>query len=99
MTASKISKIKLTQIERIIRIKKLTSEDLDGLVIDTALARATKVNNNGLRAQVDFMLENMTEDNVIKYLQNLPNITAAPIKQIDDRIKNLIGDNKEEENK
>ena len=92
----KISKLKYMQIMRIIRAKQMTSEDLDSLVTDLALKHATNVNNNGITDQVEFILQHMNPDNLIKNLSSILNQAPDSIKT-DKRIKDLLKGNKKKE--
>ena len=93
-TDHETSKLKYMQIKHIIRAKQMTSEDLDGLVIDLALKHATNVNNNGITTQVNFILNHMKADDLIKHLSTSMNIYKDTTADIDSKIKKLISENK-----
>jgi len=65
-----ISRLKLMKINQIIRSNNITSKDLDDIVTDVALAQATSVNNKGMQAQVDYIMESTDPDRFIKILSD-----------------------------
>ncbi len=59
-----------SEIQAILDTEAVAQDFLDTFVHDQASAMATRVNNNGLKAQLEFLnAEGMTDENVLKELK------------------------------
>ena len=58
------------QVAKLIATKHLSQEAVDELVVDQHIDLATEVNNSGMKAQLEFLLTRMTEQQLLDRLDN-----------------------------